>query len=421
MSGTTKSSKRDATRIGSAGSVKSTDPNRGHLAVLDGLRGLAIVLVVFTHSFVTNYRPAASLGAFSIGIEPLVLAGSLGVELFFFISGFVLFLPYARAMRREAKMPTLAHFIDRRFIKIVPSYYIALFVAGFLFFLPPEIEARRWTELARHATFTHAFWNESMFSIVSAFWSLGIEVQFYVVFPAIAALMRRWPLPTFAALLAIGEGYRIWLHLTNLNQLFYYVCLLPAQIDLFGLGMLCAYGFVRFRHRLRQPRVERFATAVAIAAFALGTWLLDDFSHVTKTMSPPDHQSWQSDHRLIVEFTIAALTMGSLFALPWWRALVANPLAIWLSTISYNLYLWHEAVLVQCGHTGFPCAGIGNPWQVDRQWDVHYFITYIGISLVFAIVMTYGVERPLLRLGTRGAFETYILEPLNAFRRRRTG
>ena len=399
--------------------MKSADPSRAHLAVLDGLRGLAIVLVVITHSFVTNYRPALSYGSFAIGLEPMVLAGSLGVELFFFISGFVLFLPYARAMRGESKMPTLAHFIDRRFIKIVPSYYVALFVAAFLFFLPPEIEARRSIELLRHATFTHAFWNESMFSIVSAFWSLGIEVQFYVLFPALAALMRRWPLPTFGALLLIGEGFRIWLHVTNLNQLFYYVCLLPAQIDLFGLGMLCAYAFVRFRHRLRQPRIERSATALAIAALAFGIWLLDDFSHVTKTMSTNDHQSWQCDHRLIVEFTIAALTMGSLFALPWWRAVVANPLLLWLSTISYNLYLWHEAVLVQCGHTGFPCAGISNPWQVDRHWEFHYFVTYVGVSLVIAIFMTYGVERPLLRLGTRGAFEAYVMRPLHALQNRR--
>jgi peptidoglycan/LPS O-acetylase OafA/YrhL len=396
----------------------AADPSRAHLAVLDGLRGLAIVLVVATHSFLTGYRPALSLGPLAIGFEPLVLAGSLGVELFFFISGFVLFLPYARAMRGEGPQPTLAHFIDRRFIKIVPSYYVALFAAAFLFFVPPEVEARRSLELLRHATFTYAFWNESMYSFVSAFWSLGVEVQFYVLFPAIAALMRRRPVSTYVALLVIGEGYRLWLQATGRNQLFYYVCLLPAQIDLFGLGMLSAYAFVRFRHRLREPNVERSATALAVAALGFGTWLLIDFSHVTKTMPPPDHQSWQSDHRLIVAITIAALTLGSLFALPAWRALVANPLLLWLSTISYNLYLWHEAVLVQCEHTGFPCSGIPNPWQVDRHWDVTYFVTYVGISLLFAVVMTYGFERPLLRLGSRGAYEAYVKRPIVRLLRR---
>ena len=388
--------------------VKNDDSSRSHFAVLDGLRGLAIILVVATHSFVTGYRPSISLGPVAIGFEPLVLAGSLGVELFFFISGFVLFLPYARAMLGQGTRPTLAHFIDRRSIKIVPSYYIASVLAAFLFFLPPEIEARRWLEILRHASFTHPFWQNSMFSIVSAFWSLGIEVQFYVLFPLIAACMRRRPLTTYAVLLAAGEGFRLWLRATHLNENFYYVCLLPAQLELFALGMLSAYGFMRFRHLLRQPLVERWATAVALAAFAVGIWLLNDFSHVTKTMGVADHQSWQCDHRLIVGFTIAALTLGSLFALPAWRAVVANPLLVWLSTISYNLYLWHEAVLVQCEHTGFPCDGIANPWQVDRHWDIDFFATYVGVSLAIAVVMTYGVERPLLRLGSRAAFEAFV-------------
>jgi peptidoglycan/LPS O-acetylase OafA/YrhL len=381
--------------------------------VLDGLRGFAVILVVSTHSFLTGYRPALSVGPFAIGFEPMVLGGSLGVELFFFISGFVLFLPHARAMRGEGPVPTLWHFIDRRFIKIVPSYYFALFVFSFFFFLPPEIEERRWTEIIRHLTFTHPFWYVSMYSLQSAFWSLGVEVQFYVLFPAIAWAMRRRPVTTYVVLLVIGEGFRLWLKATDLNKLFYYVCLLPAQIDLFALGMLSAYVYVRYRHRLRERRIEWGATALAVGATGFGTWLIDDFSHVTKTLGTADHQSWQCDHRLVVGFTIAALTLGSLFALPAWRAIVANPVLVWFSTISYNLYLWHEAIIEQCSHTGFPCSGITNPWQVDRNWGFDFFAIYVGVSVAIATVITYGFERPLLKLGTRGAFELYVLRPLD--------
>ena len=377
-----------------------------HLAVLDGLRGLAIVLVVITHSFVTEYRPAVSFGPIAFGLEPVVLAGSLGVELFFFISGFVLFLPYAGAMCGERPLPSLGHFIDRRFIKIVPSYYLAVVVTAFFFFLPAEVEGRRFGEIVRHLTFAHSFWRESIFALVSAFWSLAIEVQFYAIFPALAALMRRWPLATYVAMLAIGEGFRIWLTATQRNQDFYWVCQLPAQLDLFGLGMICALAFVRNRVRLGEPRIARAATAVAVAALAFGTWLLDDFSHVTKTGSVADHQSWQSDHRLVVSLTIAALALGSLFAVPAWRRIVANPVLVWLSGISYNLYLWHEAILTQCLNTGFPCAGIPAPWNVDPNWKTHFFWAYAGISIVVATVVTYGFERPLLRMGTRGTVES---------------
>ena len=388
------------------------------LAVLDGLRGLAIVLVVVTHSFVTGFRPKTSIGHVSFGLEPVVLAGSLGVELFFFISGFVLFLPYARAMFGERAVPTLAHFIDRRFIKIVPSYYVAVVATAFLFFLPADVERRRVIEIARHLVFVHSFWRESIYALVSAFWSLAIEVQFYVLFPALAAAMRRRPLSTYAALLVVGEGFRIWLAATGRNQDFFWVCQLPAQLDLFGLGMLCAWLFVRNRARLGEAKVARVASLVAIAALAFGTWLLADFSHVTKVGSVGDHQAWQSDHRLVVSWTIAALALGSLFATDAWRRIVANPWLVWLSGISYNLYLWHEAILTQCENTGFPCAGIAQPWAVDAHWDVDFFWTYVGLSVLLAAAITYGFERPLLRLGTRGAFERLVFSRYEAFRAR---
>jgi peptidoglycan/LPS O-acetylase OafA/YrhL len=378
------------------------------IAVLDGLRGLAILLVVLTHSFLTGYRPAATLGPVSIGIEPTVLAGSLGVELFFFLSGFVLFAPYARATLERRPPPTLAHFLDRRFIKIVPSYYLAVLVTAFLFYVPPEIEQGRWSQIARHLAFVHPFWYDSMYGIVGAFWSLGVEVQFYVIFPALAALLRRWPVPTYAALLAAGEGFRLWLQATKRNGDFFWVCQLPAQIDLFALGMLCAYAYVAFGPRLHGRRVAALATAAAVAATVAGVWLLNDFSHVTKVGSVADHQAWQSDHRLVVSWTIAAIALGSLFAQRWWRVVVANPLLLWLSTISYNLYLWHEAIVTQCWKTGFPCAGIADAWKVDRHWDRDFFWTYLAVSVAVAAVVTYGLERPLLRLGTRGAFDLLV-------------
>ena len=373
-----------------------------HLAVLDGLRGLAIVLVVVTHSYVTNFRPAAAVGPVAFGLEPVVLGGSLGVELFFFISGFVLFLPYARAMCGERAFPTFAHFVDRRISKIVPSYWLAVVLTAFLFFAPADVEARRAVEIARHLAFVHSFWRESIFALVSAFWSLAIEVQFYVLFPALAAAMRRAPWVTYAAALGAGEGFRLWLHASGRNQDFFFVCQLPAQIDLFVLGMLCAWLFARNRGRLGNARVERGATILAVAALAFGLWLIADFSHVTKNGSIGDHQAWQSDHRLVVGFTIAALALGSLFAARAWRRVVANAPLVWLSGISYNLYLWHEAILTQCANTGFPCSGIATPWASDPHWTVDFFWTYVGLSVAVAAAVTYGFERPLLRLGTGG-------------------
>lgn len=375
----------------------------GRLAVLDGLRGLAILLVLMTHSLITAFRPALHLGPLNIGVEPMVFAGSLGVELFFFLSGFVLFVPYAQAWLQGKQMPTLLHFFGRRAIKILPSYIIALFAIAFFFYQPPYEALTLWRDILNHLLFIHTFDHMSMFSIDGPMWSLGTEVQFYVFFPAIAWLMCRRPVWTYALALAIGEGYRLWIHSTGAHQDFWWVSQLPGQIDLFVLGMACAFAFVWIGKTkvAGSPTLALAATLIALVSFGFGTWLLNDFSHITQVLTTGDHQSWQNDHRLVVSWTIAAIALSSLFAARWWQRILANPIMLFLSTLSYNLYLWHGAILVQCSKTGIPCSLDAMPWYTSRNWSVQYFVMYIGVSVAIAAAMTYLLEQPLLRLRLR--------------------
>jgi len=385
--------------------VATTSDEAGHVRVLDGLRGLAIAFVVLAHSGQTGYRPELDIGRASIALFPIVVAGSLGVEMFFFLSGFVLFLPYARAMVGEGEPPTIGHFIDRRFIKIVPSYYLALLATAYFFLQPSSVAPRLTGEVARHLAFVHTFWPESLSSISGPFWTLGIEVQFYVLFPLIAACMRRAPVRTYLAMLAVGEGWRLYLVNFGLNEDPYWVSQLPGQIDLFGIGMISAYAFIRLRQYRSNVRLSRTATVLAICAAGAIVWFLEDLSAVTIATGEGAHQAWHNGHRLIFGATLALLTLASIFAQAWWRAIVGNPLLVWLSVISYNLYLWNCTIVVQCAATGFPCSGNAAPWSLGGDWGSRFFWSYIAISIAIAALVTYGIERPLLRLGTRGLLE----------------
>ena len=376
-----------------------------HFGVLDGLRGFAILLVLLVHSGQTGFEPALRLGAATVGLAPLIASGTLGVDIFFFLSGFVLFLPYARAMRGERAVPTIGHFIDRRIVKIVPSYYIAVIVTAYFFVQDADAIARMPAEILRHLTFVHPFWHESLYGIQGPFWSLGIEVQFYVMFPAIAACMRRQPLLTYLGLFAIGEAWRIWLIAVGWGIDVYWGEQLPAFIDLFGTGMLGAYLLVRHRDRLRDPRVSGAATAIAATACAVGIWLLNDLASATFAGGSGAHQMWSTTHRAAVEATLLTFTLASLSAKPFWRAIVANRAFVWLSIVSYNLYLWNSAVEIQCAHTGYPCSVDPTPWSTNANWSVQYFCMFIAVSITIATLMTYGVERPLMRLGTRGIWD----------------
>ena len=382
-----------------------------HLDVLDGLRGLAIVLVVLAHSFMTHYRPAFSIGPLSIGLEPFVLGGgALGVELFFFLSGFVLFLPYARAMLGLRERPALGRFIDRRFIKIVPSYALAVVLVAFLFTQDADVVQHRAFHVLTHLLFINPWWHSTIWSVDGAFWSIGVEVQFYVLFPLLALAMTRRPVASYLGTLAAGEGFRLWLQATGRNQEFFWVCQLPAQIDLFGLGMICAYLYVKFAGR-NIPNRAAIATTVAVVALVVWLVLVNQFAKVSETGRFGVHDAWQNDHRLIVGWLIALIALGSLFGARWWRMIVANPLLVWLSVISYNLYLWHESIMTQCIKTIFPCGLTPTPWLTDPHWSEHFFLWYAGLSIATASLATYLIERPLLRLGTRGAWDRLARVP----------
>jgi hypothetical protein len=99
---------------------------------------------------------------------------------------------------------------------------------------------------------------------------------------------------------------------------------LPGQIDLFGIGMISAYAFIRLRPYRSNVRVSRIATGVAICAAGAILWLLEDLSAVTIATGEGAHQAWHNGRRLIFGATFAVLTLASIFAQAWWRAIVGN-------------------------------------------------------------------------------------------------
>ena len=160
---------------------------RVRLGALDGLRGIAIALVLWFHVWeLTWLRADLPLGAGRLNFNAIPETGFLGVDLFFFISGFCLFMPYAQAAATGGRPPSLAAFAYRRALKIVPSYVFAIAAMsalGLAHFASPAEAAR---EIALHLLFIHVWFTDSYGSINGVLWSIAVEVQFYVVFTLLA-------------------------------------------------------------------------------------------------------------------------------------------------------------------------------------------------------------------------------------------
>lgn len=218
-------------------------------AALDGLRALAVLAVVFSH-----LEPIQSLtGLTTYG------SGGMAVCLFFVLSAFLLYYPWA-----AGKIVRARTYYARRARRILPAYYLALlFGSGVLLFLGRPYDPRA---LLTHAGFLQL--SLPSVNLVPPAWSLVIEVQFYLLLPLLAFLARRWWVlgPYFAAgcllLRYVPFGKNVvhmflpfacgmaaaWLVARRVR--------LPVELGYLAFAGLCAYqvGWLTVRPLLYSPQ-----------------------------------------------------------------------------------------------------------------------------------------------------------------------
>lgn len=368
------------------------------LGVLDGLRGLAVLLVLWYHVWEISWLSPPDWLAF------LPATGFTGVTLFFFLSGFVISYPFIRAGQLGRPEPSWGHFAWRRFIKIVPSYVLSIAVAYALGYAQRQPNAALLPDLATHLLFIHTWFPDRYGSINGVLWTLAVEVEFYCIFPLIWWAFRRQPWLCAGAMIALAWMWRAWMAHCCYSTLFVqYEENLPGYLDIFAFGMLSAYLFVSRATLLRRPAVRGIAPLVALGGFAMLGLLLEN-CYMTR-FSDQWSGVWQIDHRPLLGVAFSAIALGSLASPRWWQVLLDNVPMRFLAEISYNLYLYHQIVARELIAHHIP-PYTGDP-HYDAQWQARYTELAFAIAIAVATVTTDLFERPLLRLrGPRNARES---------------
>jgi peptidoglycan/LPS O-acetylase OafA/YrhL len=228
-----------------------------HLGSVDGLRGIAALMVVIHHLFnwsgFPEWRPFMNINV----LRPLH-DGWIGVNLFLILSGFCLFWPLARDPARSFRFGL---FMQRRFLRIVPAYYASLILVPVALWLLRAAnfwpEAAVWPksllDVVLHLLLLHSLTAESLRSWNSVTWSLGLEWTWYLFFPVAVWMFRKMgPLRAVATLGAITVTYLVsaWLLVGPSSRLgeeqaFAIRTLLPGRLWEFGMGMLVASWIAR--------------------------------------------------------------------------------------------------------------------------------------------------------------------------------
>ena len=218
-------------------------------------------------------------------------------------------------------------------------------------------------------------------------------MQFYAIFPFVAWCALRRPVATFATLALVANAYRFGVR--DAYDVGHLMNQLPGTLDLFGAGMLSAYGFSALT--ARAPRLVRRRTLwtfASLAGLALGALVMNGAFAARLEPEWPYH--WLATGRPLLTLALPLATVGALFAWPAWQRVLANPALVFLSLISYNLYLWHAAVVRALFDAHVPA------WQgIDPHGDAGWAVGFTGVAFAatigLATLLTYTLERPLLR------------------------
>jgi peptidoglycan/LPS O-acetylase OafA/YrhL len=325
--------------MASPGGTASSGGGTRHFAGLDGLRGIAVALVVGVHSGNSLWPGARSW---------LVQGGPLGVHLFFVLSGFLI-TTILLGERDRTGTVDLLRFGERRARRLVPALVVLLIALVLIPVERPSLQVAGESALAV-LTFTS---NQVMKGDASPIgglldgriemapetihtWSLAIEVQFYVLWAAVLWLLARarWSAVRMAALVGVGivavAVARAWLHHGGTHWLTLYLST-STRLDAPLVGALAAVA-------LRAGWLDRVRRdpAVVLGTLGLGLFVLAAF---TVTWDRPAlDQGLYTALAAAGALPILAVVLHPGTVLD--RALAWAPLT-WLGRTSYSLYLWH--------------------------------------------------------------------------------
>lgn len=379
------------------------------LDVLDGLRGIAVLLVLWYHLWEISW-----LSAPFPALEFLPETGFIGVPLFFFLSGFVITYPFLRAQALNAPQPAWQHFAWRRFIKIVPSYALSIAAAFAIGYAQTQGAAPAFVAVLTHLLFIHTWFPATYGTINGVLWTLAVEVEFYLLFPLLWWCFKRAPWITAATMLLAAMLWRAGLATCCYHTTFpIYEENLPGYLDIFACGMLGALLYCRYSNRIALSSYRRLAPLLAIAGIiGLAALLQNLYSYRHEDQWASVWQIWR---RQWFGITFAAIALGALWSARGWQRFLANRVLVVLGTISYNLYLYHQMIARELlWHHLPPYAG--DPHE-DPRWQLNYTLLAFALTIAQAALVTALVERPLLRLPDPSRFGALLRSWGNAARR----
>jgi len=369
--------------------------------LFDSLRAIAALSVVLFHiAFVLHGFGKPGYGRY---LEEL----NIGVSIFFLISGFLLYRPFAAARFASARLPAVRRYAIRRFFRIVPAYWVALPIVAVWTNLPAVLH-----DPPPYFGFGQVYDRATLLKGYGIAWTLCVEVSFYALLPLWALATRALPgrslrqlrlteLLPLALMFAAGLAWNVTQVEIHQGTLAFSpsVATLPAYLDQFAVGMALAVASVALAGRDQQPLAVRIVHRASWVPWAVAAGAFVALCNVGRGGGTGGALA-RHELRSVVALGVLLPAIfgddrgGAV------RRLLADRRLQWAGLISYSLYLWHPAILLQLGKDG---------WD-HRLGGLAFAVGGAVLCLAVAAASFYVVERPALRIGRRLAGRGGYLE-----------
>lgn len=403
------------------------------IASLDGVRAFACLAVLFFHLnfFARETHVWVPIHDFGSAIGAIMLAGQSGVTLFFVLSGFLLFMPYAKSLLFHTPWPSLRTFYLRRAFRIIPAYYVILFIL-ILWQHREYLQPQHLQELGLFMTF---FMDMPITyqKLNGPFWTLAVEAQFYMWLPLIAfgisLIVRRgvlaWRLVSLVlclvGLVIWGLASRYWGYellwnpthtIFNLPRSFINAILPFAYgssgkyMEDFAIGMLASCGYIYAQSTPKHNWWNAFVRNISPLLFIVGLGILF-FMALWHFNIWYYHYALHPFDPLInyyAQWSEVCLALGfglCMFAILFGPPLLKRPfewsVLRWIGLISYSLYMIHVPLL-----SYFSDHVIKHLHQTHRLLEYGLFVFWAALVIIPLSLLSYVlIEKRFMRLGEK--------------------
>lgn len=328
------------------------------ISEIDGLRALAIFMVVYYHFYCyLKYNSIELVQKIPLWLQTILSHGNSGVPIFFTISGFILTLPFAKHILFQEKKVNLRSYLLRRITRLQPTYIIILFGISTYYILIGKFST---STILTHAVasgfYIHNILYDSGSIINYVAWSLEIEFQFYLLLPLMAAVFYLSPLFRRLCLITLIMSAPLIQTYFHLSMLSLFGC-----YQYFLAGILCADFYLQREKHFNSYLTTTIIILVIASFFTLS--MVDDITII---------------QQILYSLASFIIVYGVLNAQILKDTLSLTPFTT-TGTISYTLYLIHFQLIAVLGSI------IVLMYQKTNSLSLVMFLILISYIIIWTI------------------------------------